>query len=288
MPGRRFDAISIARRNLLRSLTWAPALFLPAPLRGPIFANPSRWLPSLPFDDKHVSPTYPSPSPLEEVLRLVIPGRDQFIWEQHAAELQQILNRWAAHLLTSHRDLRALAPHLHPDISSNLGATPIETKRVAKFGHEIRQRKFPVKSQQGAAKFLDTWTAQLYSYEKVDAVTFEISRLEPSSSQPASLDTDIRYTVAGSKSGGCREERIAVCKVRWSKSKTNSTDWIAEQWQVTEDSVAEADSPLFLDVTRPFLANCASYNSQLTYGSDYWRTVLDGACGIDVYGNNGI
>ena len=23
-------------------------------------------------------------------------------------------------------------------------------------------------------------------------------------------------------------------------------------------------------------------------GSDYWRTVLDGACGIDVYGNNGV
>ena len=23
-------------------------------------------------------------------------------------------------------------------------------------------------------------------------------------------------------------------------------------------------------------------------GGDYWRTVLDGACGIDVYGNNGV
>ena len=23
-------------------------------------------------------------------------------------------------------------------------------------------------------------------------------------------------------------------------------------------------------------------------GADYWRTVLDGACGIDVYGSNGI
>ncbi|PYV80416.1 MAG: hypothetical protein DMG93_19060, partial [Acidobacteria bacterium] len=23
-------------------------------------------------------------------------------------------------------------------------------------------------------------------------------------------------------------------------------------------------------------------------GTDYWRTVLDGACGIDVYGNQGI
>jgi len=288
MPGSRFDSNSIARRKFLHSLTWAPALFLPAPLRGPVFATPPRWLPSLPFDDNHVSPTYPSPSPLEEVLRLVIPGRDQFIWEQHAADLQQILNRWAAQLLTSHRDLHALAPELHPDISSNLSAAPVETKRVAKFGYGIRQRKFPAASQSGAAKFLDTWTSQLSSYEKINALTFEITRLAPSSSQPASLDTDIRYTVGGSNSGGSRDERIALCQVRWSKSKTNSTSWIAEQWQVTEELVAQANRPLFLDVTHPFLASCASYNSQLSYGSDYWRTVLDGACGIDVYGNNGI
>ena len=24
------------------------------------------------------------------------------------------------------------------------------------------------------------------------------------------------------------------------------------------------------------------------HGSDYWRTVLDGACGIDIYGHNGV
>ena len=27
---------------------------------------------------------------------------------------------------------------------------------------------------------------------------------------------------------------------------------------------------------------------QLLFGADYWRTVLDGAVGIDVYGNNGL
>ena len=26
----------------------------------------------------------------------------------------------------------------------------------------------------------------------------------------------------------------------------------------------------------------------MLHGSDYWRTILDGACGIDVYGNNGV
>jgi len=288
MPGSRFDSSSVARRKFLHSLAWAPAVFLPAPLRIPLFATPPHWLPSLPFHDNRINPAYPSPSPLDEVLRLVIPGRDQFTWEQHAAELQQILDGWAAQLLTSHRDLHAMAPQLHADISSNLGATPIETKHVAKFGYEIRQRKFPDTSQQGAAKFLDTWSSQLSSFEKINTATFEVTRLAPASSQPTSLDTDIRYTIAGAKSGGSREERIAFCKVRWSKSKTNSTGWIADQWQVIEESVAKANSPLFIDVTQSFLANCASYKNQLSYGSDYWRTVLDGASGIDVYGNNGV
>ena len=31
-----------------------------------------------------------------------------------------------------------------------------------------------------------------------------------------------------------------------------------------------------------------SYSSQLLRGVDYWRTVLDGACGIDIYGHNGV
>src|SRR5260221_3161064 len=108
MPGSRFDSKSVARRKFLHSLAWAPAAFLPAPLRIPLLSVAPHWLPSLPFDDNRLSPAYPSPSPLDEVLRLVIPGRDQFTWKQRAAELQQTLNRWPAQLLISHRDLRAL------------------------------------------------------------------------------------------------------------------------------------------------------------------------------------
>ena len=39
---------------------------------------------------------------------------------------------------------------------------------------------------------------------------------------------------------------------------------------------------------RQRLVGNASYSSQLLHGTDYWRTVLDGACGIDIYGHNGV
>ncbi len=39
---------------------------------------------------------------------------------------------------------------------------------------------------------------------------------------------------------------------------------------------------------RRLWASTDSYKNQMLRGVDHWRTVLDGACGIDVYGNNGL
>src|SRR5208282_3153431 len=46
--------------------------------------------------------------------------------------------------------------------------------------------------------------------------------------------------------------------------------------------------PIFIDVTSQALGQTESYRRQMLHGVDYWRTVLDAACGIDIYGNNGL
>ena len=43
-----------------------------------------------------------------------------------------------------------------------------------------------------------------------------------------------------------------------------------------------------MDITPWAMSGNASYAQQMLRGTDYWRTVLDVACGIDVYGNNGV
>src|SRR5882762_10136914 len=116
MPGRRSDSNLIARRQFLHSLAWAPAIFLPAPLRIPLALARPRSLPAFPFDDRHVVPTYTAPSPLDDVLRLVTPGLDQFALEGQATDIQQVLQSWATQLCNSHRDLRLIAPQIHPAI----------------------------------------------------------------------------------------------------------------------------------------------------------------------------
>ena len=45
---------------------------------------------------------------------------------------------------------------------------------------------------------------------------------------------------------------------------------------------------LFRDATSSFFEEAPSFRNQLLKGVPYWRSVLDSACGIDVYGSNGI
>ena len=56
---------------------------------------------------------------------------------------------------------------------------------------------------------------------------------------------------------------------------------------VAEHSVT-SPKPYFRDVTEHVFGAVASFREQLIPGNPYWRARLDSACGIDVYGNQGI
>jgi tetratricopeptide (TPR) repeat protein len=56
---------------------------------------------------------------------------------------------------------------------------------------------------------------------------------------------------------------------------------------ITGQKVSSAE-PLFRDVTQHVFGGAASFREQLIPGNPYWRCRLDSACGIDVYGNQGI
>jgi Flp pilus assembly protein TadD len=56
---------------------------------------------------------------------------------------------------------------------------------------------------------------------------------------------------------------------------------------LAQDSVT-ADRPYFQDVTAHVFGKTDSFTRQLLPGNTWWRSRLDSACGIDVYGNQGI
>src|SRR5260370_7703677 len=108
----------ISRRNFLRGMRWAPVLFVPAPMRalpfGCKFAAPPRAIPSLPFADFRLTPHYPAKSPLEDVLRLVVPGADEFVTEKYAFEIARIVNDWIQALKAAPPAIDVFAPFLVP------------------------------------------------------------------------------------------------------------------------------------------------------------------------------
>ena len=83
-----------------------------------------------------------------------------------------------------------------------------------------------------------------------------------------------------------REERVGSWHTEWSHDE--SEGWKARRWEASEETLSVTHGPMFIDITSQALGRAESYTNQMLRGSDYWRTVLDGACGIDVYGNNGV
>src|SRR5579863_8937992 len=64
--------------------------------------------------------------------------------------------------------------------------------------------------------------------------------------------------------------------------------WQLPDFKVVSERVATSAKPYFRDVTGHVFGAVESFREQLIPGNSYWRARLDSACGIDVYGNQGI
>jgi len=271
-------------------MRWAPALYLPAPLRL------SRWLsPGARAEPSEVEPEilrlkpdYPDHSPLDGVLRLVTPGLDQFITEKYAAELQRMFEGLRGSLLAGGGLKEALIGLVRTDVTNSPSA--VEEKQLrASGGFDLRKRTYGDSTAGGgggAERFLPELMRYFGELGKIETAEFEIVSLKETGTNPLELDTRVRYSLVGSEKERRREERIGTWRIRWRQE--SSEKWKAARWFFEEESAGRAAGRLFADVTEHAFGQIPSYREQFAFGVDHWRTVLDGACGIDVYGNNGI
>lgn len=89
----------------------------------------------------------------------------------------------------------------------------------------------------------------------------------------------LRYDIR-SENAGRREHRVGIWKFAWNGGITHL--------EPVEETLTHTAAPWFRDVTGAAFAGAASFHEQLAQGVPYWRARLDPACGIDVYGENGI
>jgi Flp pilus assembly protein TadD/peroxiredoxin len=264
-------------------------LFLPAPfhasplgLSRPEMSGDR----SFPFTDPRLTPHYPAKSPLDDILLRVVPGADEYITEKYAAEIMQLLGEWSRALQTAPPALASLANFLDASIAA---ASLIPIRDVAARsgnGIEVLRRQFPQDLISSRDKLLHEFGDYFSAMARVETAQFEIVGIEEATSSSTEFDINIRYSLVGTLKDRAREQRTGHWLTRWSRSEVHG--WQAVRWQATGEILARVREPIFIDVTAQTFAQAASYKNQLLHGVDYWRTVLDGASGIDVYGNSGL
>src|SRR5205823_10574875 len=77
------------------------------------------------------------------------------------------------------------------------------------------------------------------------------------------------------------QQRVGTWKQTWEDGRL-------ARFEPVEETLVTSPEPLFQDVTSHVFGKTVSFQQQLLQGVPYWRSRLDSACGIDVYGNNGI
>ena len=160
--------------------------------------------------------------------------------------------------------------------------TPLRTGS----GIECTRRHFAGSTVAGREQFLEQLRTWLGPAASVETAEFEITSIEEMSSTPAAVRLEIRYDLVMARGQEQREERVGTWRMEWLRD--DSAEWKARKWAASEEILSVTRGPVFRDVTAQAFGGTESYQRQMLRGSDYWRTVLDGACGIDVYGNNGV
>lgn len=214
-------------------------------------------------------------------------GHDAFVTEKYADQIAASLAQWAAGLLQSPQNVGAIESVLAPDFSG-ASLQPSESRLLRSGAIEIRQNNFPTHTAIGRGVFAQEFRDALSAFSRLLVAEFQVIQIKLSgddNSRPQ-IKTRVRYEFVGTGPDFYREQRVGYWDMQWKTSA--SGEFKLANWRAGEETVSLAAAPVFVDITSETLGKNQSYSAQLQHGADYWRTILDGACGIDIYGHNGV
>jgi tetratricopeptide (TPR) repeat protein len=228
-------------------------------------------------------PTPPAQTALEATLLKTKAGLDDFITEKYHDQIAAILAQWSVNLIDSME--KALAPNF-------LGSSPQPAaSRIVRPGPSLEVRRVTF-SQQPALKadvFLQELRSSLSSFTTIQTAEFQVTRINV---QPGgALQTRVRYELVGAGAGFHREQRIGWWDLEWEAAPNQApyqSGYRLRHWQSSEETRSRSAQPWYEDIAPRAFNRASSYSDQMLHGVDYWRTVLDGASGIDIYGHNGV
>jgi Flp pilus assembly protein TadD/peroxiredoxin len=283
MAREKYKKIYFSRREFLKTISCIPAALVPSPFALSFSVWPARQDRSFSLSPERLTPHYPTKSPLDDLLLQIAPGRDEYISEKYAYEIADLLQDWSRGLTSKGELIGSLRMLAHDSVMAT-SLVPTEVVPVRSKGPiQVAHRKFPTSVRPGRELFLNDMKAYLSSFARIETAEFLVVGIDANADIAV---TEIRYDFVGSRQDDVREERIGNWKVQWVRDGSGS--WRVTRWEAPGESVVQLRGPGFIDVTAGALGATDSYHKQIMRGADDWRTILDGASGIDVYGNNGL
>lgn len=277
----------ISRRWLLKSLSVAPLAFRPSSI-FPVCAaeSASSALGNFSEADPRLLPHYPMPSPLADILRLVQPGSDEYPLEKYAEEIESTLEVWGAELRKRVNTTVTISPPVDAQIEASDLSAQKSTPLRSGFGVETLKFAFPALRKYSREQFSKDLTTWLGLSTSVEAAEFEIFNIEQLKKDPLSVRIQVRYDIVSTVANRKREERVGAWQMEWLQDEHQT--WKAQSWRFAGETVCRVEGRAFEDITSRSFGGIESFRSQLLHGADYWRTVIDGAVAVDVYGNHGL
>jgi tetratricopeptide (TPR) repeat protein len=179
-----------------------------------------------------------------------------------------------------------------PSDFSGSSLKPVATQPVrADSTLKVFRMKFSDEPPLGPEELLSEWPSVIGGISKIVTAEFQVTSINagplPQSSKPSvSFDTRVRFELVGSGSNFHREQRVGNWEMRWELPISGGPCLM--KWRALDETRSRSFNPVFVDIASQTFAGNPSYVAQLIPGVDHWRTILDGACGIDVYGHNGV
>ena len=285
---------SLSRRQFLNGLRWVPLAFVPAPFEWAGAATAAIARPDMSPDpvDSVLIPRYPATPPLDAVMSKVEAGSDEFITEKYAEEIENTLTEWSLGLGQNQGPAAPQGPgQIFPQMFAPAfrGASfhALESKPLREGSLQVFRNRFSSELSLPQDAFRNEVAQSLSHLQRLLVAEFEVTSIRVTAQSPMRVHTLIRYDLLGlPDAGGYREGRVGYWEIEWVATAAGSFG--ALTWRVLEETLSRSSGAIFSDITAQALGRNASYHEQMLRGTDYWRTVMDAASGINIYGNNGI
>jgi tetratricopeptide (TPR) repeat protein len=236
-----------------------------------------------------VHPEYRVKPGIDAILKKVPAGSDEFVTEKYCEQIGRVFEQWSAELRESSSVWGALAGVFSPGFrGASLKNAKLQVVQEKPFA-KIWKASYSEEPSLGAEAFLAELRVWAGSFSRILVVEFQITGVRaeaPSADGTVLVDTVMRFELVGAGDGFHREQRIGHWLQRWEVVASGKAKLL--RWGARDETRSRGFSPVFADLGAWAFGGNASYATQFVPGTDYWRTVLDIATGIDIYGHNGV